>query len=64
MNENDLKRGPNGKIPLICRVRMVIRFVSGGNPIDIALVFGVSHTEMFNSIHYVTDAINFNIFLL
>jgi DDE superfamily endonuclease len=36
---------------------MAIRYFAGGRPEDIALVHGVSHTEVFNSVWMVVDAV-------
>lgn len=49
---------PNGKIDTSVRLACAIRYFAGGSPYDIITIFGISHSEMFNSVWYVVDAIN------
>jgi hypothetical protein len=35
-----------------------LRYFSGGSPYDIMVKYGVSHTEMLNSVWYVVEAVN------
>ena len=55
-NENN--GAPNGIIPSTSRLSAAIRYFSGGDPCDIAVVHGISHTEVFNSAWAVVDAVN------
>ena len=50
--------GPNGLIPSTIRLSVAIRYFAGGSPYDIALVHGISHSEVFVSVWRVVDAIN------
>ena len=50
--------GPNGIIPYSTRVAAAIRYMSGGDPKDIQLVFGISNSEVYKSVWLVVDAIN------
>lgn len=54
------KRGatPNGNITKASRLSMAIRYFSGGDPLDIADVHGVSDNEVGNSVWNVVDAIH------
>ena len=57
--KNEKNGAPNGIIPLTSRLSAApIRYFSGGDPVDIALVHGISHTEVFNSAWRVVDAVN------
>jgi hypothetical protein len=51
-------RIPNGLITHTVRVSIALRYLAGGQPLDIALVHGVSHSEVFESLWKVVDAIN------
>jgi DDE superfamily endonuclease len=51
-------RIPNGPISHSIRLSITLRYLAGGQPMDIALVHGVSHSEVFDSIWKVIDAIN------
>jgi len=55
MNRNGAK---NGRIHSTHRLSIAIRYFAGGSPYDIALMHGVSHTEVFRSIWTVVDAVN------
>lgn len=48
----------NGKISNATRLSVAIRYFAGGRPEDIALVHGISHTEVFKSVWRVVDAVN------
>jgi hypothetical protein len=54
------KRGktPNGSIATAARLSMALRYFAGGSPIDISVVHGVSHSEVFVSAWMVVDAVN------
>ena len=59
-NTDKKKRGspPNGPISIPVRVAAAIRYFAGGSPLDIALVFGINHVDVFKSVWVVVDAIN------
>ena len=48
----------NGIIPYATRVAVTLRYFAGGDPYDLAPLWGISNTEVFNSVDDVTDAIN------
>jgi hypothetical protein len=48
----------NGIITSAVRLSCALRYFAGGRPEDIALVHGVSHTEVFRSVWFVVDAVN------
>jgi DDE superfamily endonuclease len=48
----------NGVITTPVRLSAAIRYFAGGRPEDIALVHGISHTEVFHSVWMVVDAVN------
>lgn len=48
----------NGLITSSIRLSAAIRYFAGGRPDDIALVHGISHTEVYNSVWKVVDAVN------
>jgi DDE superfamily endonuclease len=48
---------PNGIITSTARLSIAIRYFAGGRPEDIALVHGVSHSEVFKSVWRTVDAI-------
>lgn len=54
------KRGavPNGPITKAARLSMALRYFSGGDPLDIAEVHGVSEIEPLESVWNVVDAIH------
>jgi hypothetical protein len=49
---------PNGPISPSVRLSIALRYLAGGQPMDIALAHGVSCSEVFDSIWQVIDAIN------
>ncbi len=55
---SDGKSSPNGKITLTVRLACGIRFFAGGDAYDIACMFGISHTSVFDSVDYVIEAVN------
>jgi hypothetical protein len=48
----------NGLISCAIRLSCAIRYFAGGRPEDIAIVHWISHSEVFNSIWLVVDAVN------
>ena len=48
---------PNGPITKMSRLSMVLRYITGGDPTDIADHHGVKVDEVNNSLHSVLDAI-------
>ena len=54
------KRGgpPNGQIESSTRLSIALRYFAGGDPLDIALVHGVSHTEVVKSVWIVVRAVH------
>jgi hypothetical protein len=48
----------NGIITTPIRLSIALRYFAGGSAYDIALTHGVSHTEVYNSVWRVVDAIN------
>ena len=60
-NPNERKRAGNhinGPIGTAIRLSAAIRYFTGGDPLDIALVHGISHREVFYSVWAVVNAIN------
>jgi DDE superfamily endonuclease len=53
-----LKGASNGIITTPIRLSCAIRYFAGGRPEDIALVHGISHTEVYHSVWMVVDAVN------
>ncbi|KAL3770316.1 hypothetical protein ACHAWO_008541 [Cyclotella atomus] len=49
---------PNGKIHTSVRLACALRYSAGGSPYDIISTNGISHTEQFDSVWYVVDAVN------
>ena len=50
---------PNGtRIPTSIRLGCALRYFAGGSPYDLMVSYGISHTEMLNSIWLVVEAIN------
>jgi hypothetical protein len=49
---------PNGAVTHWMRLSIALRYLAGGQPMDIALVHGVSHSIVFYSLWQVIDAIN------
>ena len=48
----------NGRITAGVRLSAALRYFAGGRPDDIGLVHGISHSEVFNSVWIVVDAVN------
>ena len=48
----------NGIIPSPTRLSIALRYFAGGSSYDISLTHGVSHTEVFNSVWLVVQAVN------
>jgi hypothetical protein len=48
----------NGIIPSPTRLSIALRYFAGGSSYDISLTHGVSHTEVFNSVWIVVEAVN------
>ena len=48
----------NGLITVAIRLSSALRYFAGGRPEDVSLVHGISHTEVFNSVWQVVDAVN------
>jgi hypothetical protein len=48
----------NGLIPLPTKVSVAVRYFAGGSPYDIALVHGISHTDVFRCVWTIVDAVN------
>ena len=49
---------PNGPISTSVRLGCALRYFAGGSPYDIGCSFGISQTEVFESISHVINAIN------
>lgn len=49
---------PNGRITTSVRLACAIRYFAGGSPYDILSKYGISHTEMLESVWQVTEAVN------
>ena len=58
MEDTDRTNCPNGRIPLTSRIGMAIRYLAGGCPYDISIVFGVSHSDVHKSVGFFIDAVN------
>lgn len=56
--KNDLNGAANGVLPMTLRLSAALRCCAGGDPLDISLVHGVSHTEVFNSVWIMVSAID------
>jgi len=56
--DNKLKGAKNRSITGELRLSVALRHFAGGRPEDISLVHGISHSEVFNSIWKVVDAVN------
>ena len=48
----------NGRISTAIRLSAALRYFAGGRPDDISLSHGISHSEVFNSVWLVVDAVN------
>jgi len=49
---------PNGKISSSIRLSCALRYFAGGEAMALALVHGISHSDVFNSVWLVVDAIH------
>ena len=49
---------PNGPITTSVRLACALRYFAGGSAYDIMVVYGISHTEVFESVWYVVEAVN------
>ena len=49
---------PNGPITTSVRLACALRYFAGGSIYDIMGKYGISHTEVLNSVWYVVEAIN------
>ncbi|GFH55587.1 hypothetical protein CTEN210_17841 [Chaetoceros tenuissimus] len=52
------REAPNGRIPLDSRLGIGVRYFAGGDPYDISISYGVSHSSVFDTVDAVVDAIN------
>lgn len=52
------RSSPNGFIPSSIRLAAALRFFAGGSPYDLAIVHGISHSAVYESVWIVLDAIN------
>lgn len=52
------KGAPNGIISKEIRLAVALRYFAGGAALDIALVFGINHSDVFKSVWIIVDAIN------
>jgi hypothetical protein len=57
-NSFSISQIPYGPISHFVRISITLRYLAGGQPMDIAFVHGVSHSEVFESIWMVIDIIN------
>jgi hypothetical protein len=48
----------NGPIKHSVRVACMVRYLAGGSPYDVALIFGISISEVYESVWEVVDAVN------
>ena len=48
----------NGSIATSIRLACTLRYLAGGSPLDLMVQYGISHTEVHNSVWYVIEAIN------
>jgi hypothetical protein len=48
----------NGLIPTPTKVSVALRYFAGGSAYDISIVHGISHSDVFNCVWKVVDAIN------
>ena len=49
---------PNGRIHPTIRLACALRSFAGGEAVDIALTYGISDTEVHNSVNYIIDSVN------
>jgi DDE superfamily endonuclease len=52
------RTAPNGLIATSIRLSIALHYFAGGDPLDIALVHGVSHSEVFTSVWMIVDAVH------
>ena len=52
------KNAPNGRVHPTVRLACALRVFAGGDPLDIAVVFGVSRTVVYDSTKFVLQAVN------
>lgn len=58
MNKGKKRKGaPNGFIDSTIRLSCALRYFAGGSSYDISVAHGISHSEVFNSIWKVVDAV-------
>jgi len=60
-NRNDIMYrnwAPNGRILASTRISCAIRYFAGGSPYDIAVMHGISHTSVFDSVWMVVDSVH------
>jgi len=55
---NEPRGAPNGFISPAARLSSSLRYFAGGRPDDIALVHGISHSAVFESVWEIVDAVN------
>lgn len=55
---NSTNNRPNGPIFATVRLGSALRYFAGGSPYDIACSFGISHTEVMESVTHVINATN------
>ena len=53
-----VERSTNGPILLTVRLAAALRFFAGGEAYDIAVMFGISHSAIFELVEFVVDVIN------
>ena len=60
LSQTEKKRvhAPNGKIPLATRIGCGLRYFAGADPYDLVIVFGISHSSVYNSIDAMVEAVN------
>ena len=58
LNNPPLPPVPNGKICTSIRLACALRYFCGGCPYDVMPMYGVSHTEVLESVWYVVEATN------
>jgi len=58
VSDDDKNHSPNGPITLTVRLACGIRFFAGRDAYDIACMFGISHSSVFENIDIVIESIN------
>jgi hypothetical protein len=48
----------NGRISTIVRLAYALHYFAGGSPFDLVGVYGISHTDVMDSVWNVVDAVN------